>query len=283
MFSQRRDALGAEVVRGRRRSVRCGWNAPIGGVGQALAWRACGRSTTSSGAMAWRQNSHISAAVIGWRPPALRPAVVVAACSTIAAWRRGRPGRQQAGGARLLGHRHDVLEQRCVRVGDVGGVGHEEPLGELEEQRLLRHAGRGAQLVEHEHRLLQAVERITVDRDLLDPGDRLAHLLLEQREEQLVLAVEVLVEAAQRLLRPVDDLLHRELGRPLLGDDLAGGVQELLDPDRRSLPSGTGRSFDRTIAPDRVAVRIVIGFDVIRARTGVRHAGTLSLRPRRWK
>ena len=27
--------------------------------------------------MAWRQNSHISAAVIGCRPPALRPAVVI--------------------------------------------------------------------------------------------------------------------------------------------------------------------------------------------------------------
>jgi hypothetical protein len=37
--------------------------------------------------------------------------------------------------------------------------------------------------------------------------DRLADVLLQQREQQLVLAVEVLVEASQGLLGSVDDLL----------------------------------------------------------------------------
>ena len=75
--------------------------------------------------------------------------------------------------------------------------------------------------------------------------DRDTHLLLEQGEQELVLAVEVLVEAAQRLARPVDDLLHGEVDRSLLGDDLARRVEELLDPRRRSLPGGPGRAFDR--------------------------------------
>src|SRR5262245_18673274 len=59
--------------------------------------------------------------------------------------------------------------------------------------------------------------------------DRLADDLLEQREQQLVLAVEVLVEPSQRLLRAVDDLLDRELARPLLVDELERRVQESLD------------------------------------------------------
>ena len=62
--------------------------------------------------MAWRQNSHISEAVIGWRPPALRPAVVVAAWSTIAARRRAAAGAQQAGALGFLHHR-----TRCTREG----------------------------------------------------------------------------------------------------------------------------------------------------------------------
>src|SRR5262249_56436229 len=39
----------------------------------------------------------------------------------------------------------------------------------------------------------------------------------------------VLVEAAQRLLRTVDDLLDREVGRALLVDQLEGGIHESLD------------------------------------------------------
>ena len=57
--------------------------------------------------------------------------------------------------------------------------------------------------------------------------DRLANGLLEQRKEQLVLAVEVLVEATQ-LLRPVDDLLDREVGGALLVDQLEGRIEVSL-------------------------------------------------------
>jgi hypothetical protein len=64
---------------------------------------------------------------------------------------------------------------------------------------------------------------------VLQVVDRLANGLLEQRKEQLVLAVEVLVEAAQGLLRPVDDLLDREVGAALLVDQLEGRIEVPLD------------------------------------------------------
>ena len=128
-------------------------------------------------------------------------------------------------------------------------MGDEQPLGELEEQRLLRHLRRARRVRTGSCTdALETVERIAVDGLPLDPGDRLAHLLLEQREEELVLAVEVLVEAAQRLLRTVDDLLHGELGRALLADDLACRVQELLHarrPRARVRRGSSARSRDR--------------------------------------
>ena len=78
---------------------------------------------------------------------------------------------------------------------------------------------------------------------------RLADRLLEQREQQLVLAVEVLVEAAQRLLRPVDHLLDRELGRALLVDELERGVEEPLDALLGPRPGGVQAARDRPLAP----------------------------------
>ena len=62
-----------------------------------------------------------------------------------------------------------------------------------------------------------------------DVLDRLADGFLEEREQQLVLAVEVLVEPSQRLLRAVDDLLDRELARALVVDQLERRIQEALD------------------------------------------------------
>jgi hypothetical protein len=47
--------------------------------------------------------------------------------------------------------------------------------------------------------------------------------------EELVLAVEVLVEATQRLLRAVDDLLDREVGGSLLVDQRECRIQVRLD------------------------------------------------------
>ena len=85
-----------------------------------------------------------------------------------------------------------------------------------------------------------ARERVGLGVDhLVQVVDGLGDGLLEQREQQLVLAVEVLVEAAQRLLRPFDDLLDRELGRALLVDQLERGVDEPLRP---LLGAGAGRA-----------------------------------------
>ncbi len=64
-----------------------------------------------------------------------------------------------------------------------------------------------------------------------------------------MLAVELQVEASQRLARAVDDLLHREVGAALLDDDRLGGVQETLNalcgPELRCLD----RPFDRALLP----------------------------------
>ena len=115
--------------------------------------------------------------------------------------------------------------------------------------RLLR---RITPLVQPDRERAEALERLgrRLD-DVAEIVGRLANRLLEQGEQQLVLAVEVLVEAAERLLRLVDDLLDRELGRALLVDQLERGVEEALDP---LLGAGTGRvqaAGDRTLAPGR--------------------------------
>ena len=86
-------------------------------------------------------------------------------------------------------------------------------------------------------------------------GDQLAevlgrrpHRLLEEREQQLVLAGEVLVEAAQRLTRPLDDFLDGELlvGRAL--HELERRVEETLHPLLG--PHGAG-SNERATASSR--------------------------------
>ena len=78
---------------------------------------------------------------------------------------------------------------------------------------------------------MEAVHRVRLRRDHgVQVVARLADGFLEQREEQLVLAVEVLVEPAHRLLGAVDDLLDRELGRPLFVHQRERGVEEALDP-----------------------------------------------------
>src|SRR5262249_5974686 len=63
------------------------------------------------------------------------------------------------------------------------------------------------------------------------------------------LAVEVLVEAAQRLLRPLDDLLDRELGRALLVDQLEGRVEKALDALFGPRPRRVEAAGDRPLAP----------------------------------
>jgi hypothetical protein len=87
-----------------------------------------------------------------------------------------------------------------------------------------------APLVEADREGAKALDRLGLGFDgLADVLDRLPDGFLEEREQQLVLAVEVLVEPSQRLLRAVDDLLDRELGGALGIDQLERGIQESLD------------------------------------------------------
>jgi signal transduction histidine kinase len=91
--------------------------------------------------------------------------------------------------------------------------------------------------------------------------DRLADALLEQREQELVLAIEIMVEAAQRLLRAVDDLLDRELARAGLVDQLERGIQEPLDlllgaRGARRSGCGTARAGANRARSRRVPVRL---------------------------
>jgi hypothetical protein len=70
-----------------------------------------------------------------------------------------------------------------------------------------------------------------------------------------VLAVELQIETAQRLPRPVDDLLHREIGAALLDDDRLRGVEEPLNalsgPQLRRLDG----AFDRALLPGGLFAR----------------------------
>ena len=117
-----------------------------------------------------------------------------------------------------------------------------------------RFLARVAPLMETKREGAESRERIRFGRDdLADVVPGLADGFLEQGEHQFVLAVEVLVEAAQRLLRPVDDLLDRELGRAFLVDQLERGIEEALHP---LLGAGTGRvhaAGDGALAPGRLA------------------------------
>ena len=120
---------------------------------------------------------------------------------------------------------------------------------------LARRLDRIAPLVEPDRERAQARERIglRVD-DRADVVVRFTDGLLEQGEHELVLAVEVLVEAAERLLRAVDDFLDGELGRALLVDELERGVEEAL---RALLGAGAGRgeaSRNRAFAPGRTVL-----------------------------
>ncbi len=158
----------------------------------------------------------------------------------------------------LAHHPRDGRHRRLHPLGMVDGELHRElhdrpavVRGTL--ARLLR---RIAPLVQPDRERAELVDR--VGRRLDDEPQVVggfAHGLLEQREQQLVLAVEVLVEAAQRLLRPVDDLLDRELGRALLVDQREGGVEEALDPLLGPGAGGVEAPRHRSLAPGRLVRR----------------------------
>jgi hypothetical protein len=70
---------------------------------------------------------------------------------------------------------------------------------------------------------------------------RRAHGLLEEGQQQFVLAGEVLVEATQRLAGTLDDLLHGEVLAGGAVHQLEGRVEEALHPLLGPHPSGIER------------------------------------------
>ena len=168
------------------------------------------------------------------------------------------PRTQQPGIGSILHDRRQVLEQRRIRDSHLLGVIDHQPLRELQEQRLHRAALQARLLVQHDHRRLQPIQRITLRRRRPQRHHRSIDLLFEQAEHQLVLPVEVLVEAPQRLLRTINHLLHRELGRVLLGNDLPRRVQEPLHPLRRPQPRRLRRAINRPLPPRRLLLLLAI-------------------------
>ena len=75
------------------------------------------------------------------------------------------------------------------------------------------------------------------------------HELLEQGEQELVLAAEVLVEAAQRLAGALDDLLDGEVLAGVLGHQLHGRVEEALHSVLRAGAGRIERAGDGELTP----------------------------------
>ena len=104
-------------------------------------------------------------------------------------------------------------------------------------------SGRHDAVVLH-HEAVEAFERIALLGHLFSEllGRRL-HRLLEEGQQQLVLAAEVLVEAAQRLAGALDDLLDGEFLARTGVQELDGGVEKALDPGSR-LECGPSRATE---------------------------------------
>jgi hypothetical protein len=135
----------------------------------------------------------------------------------------------------------------------------EQLLGELRHERGPPvHAGRfligrPAQPVVLHDEAVEPLERIALAGDLVPQVlGRGPYRLLEQRQEQLMFAAEVLVEASERLARPIDDLLDREV-LPRSGvEQLDGGVEEALHPGLGPQPGGIQRARHCLLSPAEV-------------------------------
>ena len=163
------------------------------------------------------------------------------------------PGADAPGGLGVVEHLAEQGDQRGEGQGRLGGMAGEELLGEVH-----HHRGRGsrstgsppaagaAEPVVLDHEPVDALEGVVLVGDLVPQelgggADR----LLEQGQQQLVLAAEVLVEEPERLAGALDHLLHGEVlaGIPLV-HQLEGGVEEAL---QAVLGPGPGR--ERATAP----------------------------------
>ena len=97
---------------------------------------------------------------------------------------------------------------------------------------------------------MQAGEGLVLLRDRLPQVVRSgAHRLLEQRKKELVLAGEVLVEAPERLARPLHDLLDREVLARLAVHEVERRVEEALHALLGPGPSRVERPCDGELPP----------------------------------
>src|SRR5439155_17768289 len=125
------------------------------------------------------------------------------------------------------------------------------------------------------HEAVQPLERLLLGADsIAELVGRRPDGLLEQRQQQLLLAAEVLVEAAQRLPRLLDHVLDGEvLSGFAVAQQLEGGIDEALHAVLGPDPSGVQRPGDGLLPPaggGRLGSRLVGG-----------HAGNPTAPPRR--
>src|SRR5436190_1222681 len=170
------------------------------------------------------------------------------------------PVETAANGARLDRVVVDLFEERHERREGPRGlarVGRHQLLGELGEGEgrrpllggLLRRGP--AQGVVLDYETVEALARVLLARDaLLNLSGGRPHGLLEQGEQQLLLAAEVLIEAPQRLPRLLDDVLHGEvLTGGALAQQVEGGVDEALHAALGAHPGGVERPRHGLLAP----------------------------------
>src|SRR5262245_11867314 len=165
---------------------------------------------------------------------------------------------ENAGGARGLEQLDQHARDRRHRRGEALGILGRELQRELRDREavvgsaLAACTERLAPLVETDREGAQARERLGLGlygrTEILE---RLANALLEEREEQLVLAFEVLVEPAQGLLRAIDDLLDRELARAPFVDQRERRIQEALDALFGARARGLQTLRHRPVTPAR--------------------------------
>ena len=138
----------------------------------------------------------------------------------------------------------------------------EQLLGELRERRRRRLLAGASLRSRPTHPVVldaedvQPLERVGLRRQhLVEMHDRRTDGVLEEREEQLVLAVEILVEAAQRLAGALDDLLDREVVAVL--HEVECRVEEALDPGLGPCPRRVEDARDGEVAAGRAVGRLL--------------------------
>lgn len=75
----------------------------------------------------------------------------------------------------------------------------------------------------------------------LDAGDRLLHVLVQQRQQQVVLAGKAGIERALRKPGPLEDAADRRLRHTALGDDVGRGSQKTLPSLLQPFGAGLAR------------------------------------------